>query len=557
MRFSRSKLSIAFSLLALVAVLVGLTATWVLRGASSPVHAANAAHTHLDCSNTNSICAEVGDPERFFGKDHYVGHDEPSTLFYSNAPGSGNRMRYALTLPKDPTPTAPLTSGKSYNFQLHPALWFGMALCDTQSFPELVSNCTPNSDKNIVDPAVSPNHPGTAFVELQFYPPGWAPISIGPGISCDATKWCAAMALFSVQQNALSGQFNNADCQAKTGVESANYAFITRNGVPHAPPDPLNATPATFAANPATDLFMGSGDQVQVTLHDTPNGLITVLNDTTTGQSGFMTASAANGFAQVDFKPKAATCTETPYNFHPMYSTSSEKTRVTWAAHSYNIAFSDEIGHWDYCTGSAAVTSGGNCPTTNKEGNAANTEQAEGGPTKANPAADDTTCSPSSVSLLVKVTGCQGQNNGFDGSPYQPVWPDGNTTLHPTSVQFTSPLTGVNYNVNYSRFAFEADLPRIEFNTCNRASGVGCTLIPTTDDGTAAAFYPFFSIGNSNGVCTWRLGNHIPGSTNDFHQNQQYGTLLNLNYTAVGGGVLTLLEDFRQVFSSNPCQAMA
>ena len=27
-----------------------------------------------------------------FGQGHYVGHDEPSTLFYSNVPGSGNRM---------------------------------------------------------------------------------------------------------------------------------------------------------------------------------------------------------------------------------------------------------------------------------------------------------------------------------------------------------------------------------------------------------------------------------------------------------------------------------
>ena len=33
-----------------------------------------------------------------------------------------------------------------------------------------------------------------------------------------------------------------------------------------------------------------------------------------------------------------------------MYSTSSPKTRVLWAAHSYNIAFSDEIGHFDFCT---------------------------------------------------------------------------------------------------------------------------------------------------------------------------------------------------------------
>jgi hypothetical protein len=57
-----------------------------------------------------------------------------------------------------------------------------------------------------------------------------------------------------------------------------------------------------------------------------------------------MTASADNGFAQVDYEPTAATCTQTPYSFHPMYSTSSEHTRVPWAAHSYNVAFADEIG---------------------------------------------------------------------------------------------------------------------------------------------------------------------------------------------------------------------
>ena len=37
--------------------------------------------------------------------------------------------------------------------------------------PEQVSTCTPDSDRNIVDPAVSAKHPGTAFMEMQFYPP--------------------------------------------------------------------------------------------------------------------------------------------------------------------------------------------------------------------------------------------------------------------------------------------------------------------------------------------------------------------------------------------------
>src|SRR5438067_2893289 len=62
-----------------------------------------------------------------------------------------------------------------------------------------------------------------------------------------------------------------------------------------------------------------------------------------------MTASAANGFQQIVFDPSATRCSSRPYSFHPMYSTSSEHTRVPWAAHSYNVAFSDEIGHWEYC----------------------------------------------------------------------------------------------------------------------------------------------------------------------------------------------------------------
>ena len=68
-----------------------------------------------------------------------------------------------------------------------------------------------------------------------------------------------------------------------------------------------------------------------------------------------MTSSAANGFGQVQFDPTGSSCNNIPYDFHPMYSTSSEMTRVPWAAHSYNVAFADEIGHFDYCS---TVTSG-------------------------------------------------------------------------------------------------------------------------------------------------------------------------------------------------------
>jgi hypothetical protein len=52
------------------------------------------------CANNIRLCTEVSDPLSAFG--HYVGHDEPSVLFYSNVPGSGNHMQYNATLPVEP-----------------------------------------------------------------------------------------------------------------------------------------------------------------------------------------------------------------------------------------------------------------------------------------------------------------------------------------------------------------------------------------------------------------------------------------------------------------------
>src|SRR5262249_30490910 len=142
--------------------------------------------------------------------------------------------------------------------------------------------------------------------------------------------------------------FNNADCRARTGVESFNFAFITRDGRPQGPPGPLFQTTAdTFTPHPGQALFMNPGDDLVVDLRDSANGLQVTVQDLTSNASGSMTASAANGFRQVVFDPSATTCATRPYSFHPMYATSSEHTRVPWAAHSYNVAFSDEIGHFE------------------------------------------------------------------------------------------------------------------------------------------------------------------------------------------------------------------
>src|SRR5207245_10836958 len=89
------------------------------------------AHAHIECGYSRNLCAEVEDIDLF---SSYVGHDEPSLLFYSDHPGSGNRMQYVLTLPTDPeAPTRVPTDAQSFNFELHPAFSVGMAMCDTQS----------------------------------------------------------------------------------------------------------------------------------------------------------------------------------------------------------------------------------------------------------------------------------------------------------------------------------------------------------------------------------------------------------------------------------------
>jgi hypothetical protein len=549
--FDRKLLGILFSVVSALVLVTSLIMLggWSGQASANPATSHAAAATNrpgIDCASGDFRCVEVADSDDVFG--YYVGHDEPSLLYYSNVPGSGNSMQYTFSLPVEPPATNPMVRGKSYSFELMPAFWFGMVMCATQSYPELLSTCTPDSDTNIVDPSVSPKHAGEAYMELQLYPPGW--VQQFTGFSCNGTQWCAALTIDSLALNPINGQTLNSTCLDKVGEEYVNFAYLTKNGIPQGAPNPVDFNPSEETPNPQKVLFMNQGDTVTLTMHDTSNGFFAGLQDQTTGQSGSMTASAANGFGQVQFAPTGTSCVNLPYDFHPMYSTSSEMTRDTWAAGSYNIAYDTEIGHFDFCNGATVpfvFLDGANCPSGNTEGVIGDQEPTD---------SDDVACFPASASTLIPVQGCLGENDpGFDGTSYQDDWPDGNTNLHPTSVKVSSPLTGPNYTTQYSRVAFEADLPAIEFTTCDVATGTGCTLIPPTDDGSPATFYPFYSIISQNGTCVWRFGNHQPGSTNDFKQNQQYGTLLSLSYTTTGGGYVTAYEDFRQILSYNPCPA--
>ncbi len=506
------------------------------------------------CDDNAPLCTETSNVLNYEG--NYTGHDEPSVLFYSDTAGSGNSNVYQLTLPKDP-PTLPKQDGTggTFNFQLHPAFWFGMAMCDTQSYPEYTTACQPDSNSNIFDNG-DPNaadyighHPGAGFMEMQFYPPGW--VTWPAGNSCDPTQWCAALNIDSLSESLT--QINNKACQAVAGLEYVNFAFITKNGVAHAPADPTTIFQPPFAAitpNPSTDLFMNSGDQLVVTMHDTPAGFLVVINDLTSGQSGSMIASIANGFAQVKFDPNARTCTSIPYAFHPMYSTASEHTRVPWTAHTYNVAFSDEIGHFEYC--SAADPATGNCiaPGVNDSGILDS---------------DDYYCFNPADSSRIQIGGCIATDIDFDGVPYQHTWPGSlpkvsqNVTLNPRPVLFTSPLfsSGGSLN-NYSRVAFEADLPRIEAadfgGPCNRTTGEGCVNPPP-----GANFYPLYTTTTSKIGCQWQLGGvNIPGTAQTFGgtSTSEFGPLLLTTYAmATPAGFDNRYNNFRQVLSTNPCPA--
>ena len=530
-----------------------------------------------DCDEGGSLCTETFDSIGYNGA--YTGHDEPSLLFYSNTSGSGNHLTWTIKLPADP-PIVPNQSGTggTFNFQLHPAFWLGMTVCDDQSAPNPGGSqvlgvslpnipCTPDSDANIFDNSTLTDaryigrHPGTAFMEMQFYPPS---SPFGCGNPHHPNQWCAALNIDSFSENQNTGVANNAACLKAFGIEYVNFAFITKSGSPEGPSALVGSSGfAGFAPSDNDTLFFDSGDVLRVELADTGHGLRITIQDLTTGEQGSMVASAANGFAQVLFQPGAADCTSQKVDFHPAFATSSEHTRNTWTAHSYNIALSDEIGHYEYCdkinhrSGKDGVGDFfGDCIRDGVHD--LNTNNKLVGD-------DDVDCvdTTNNTAGFIPNIGCFGTDTDFSGVPYQLDWPGTNRrvivdrALHPTPISFGSPLlTDNDGNLrDFQRVAFEANLPRIEAadfgGNCNRTTGAGCTNPPPN-----ANFYPIYSTQATNqGACRWSLGGpYIPGTTNSFGGNSvtEYGAFFASLFPGTAGPRF-IIENFRRVLSFNPC----
>jgi len=516
-----------------IAAWTGVVATIVLVGAGTGEAGASRPTPHvrpnavgeLDCNGFSPIQRSVkptlvcADPalghQRFEDHGHHIGHDEPSLRFISSRPGSGSDVTWTERLPVEPK-ALPTTghpgNDVTHSFELTVAPWFSMNLCDPKSDPQVP--CTPRSDAN----APRGNFPGggNAFMELQFYPPGFAPFD--DSISCDNTHWCSALTIDSVECTA-GGSCNN-NC-----IEPVNFAFIQRDGVPVGPPSPQESDLQTFTPNAQT-LRMNQGDRIVIHMFDAKvrggHAFAVREHDLTTGRSGTMIASAANGFKNTSI----ADCSGTPFNFQPEYSTAKAGNIVPWGFGPYNINTQFEIGHFEPCTtvtGRSTFTDG---PFTDHYFNVCHGayEADAPGDTPHSQEPNDSPCyrrgdTHGGAAPPNQVTGCDVffgavGDLDFDGTSYRADWPTSvHPNRHPSPFQQLTPASG---GQPYGKVQFVTDVSPSE-SSCNLTTGSGCAMPPVGP----GHFYPFWTRARVDGSCVWEFGNMHNGNT--FGGNRQWG----------------------------------
>jgi hypothetical protein len=524
----------------------------------SPVQTPLRAFACTDIRGLTGVNNQNNWNNRFWDNGVYIGHDEPDATFLSSQHASGGNVLWHLTLGSDPaalpTTTTP-GSDVSHYFELTPAPWVSMALCDSLSFPQLP--CAANSNGNApahcatVAAKCSPNlYPGagSAFMEMQFYPPGNAPWIDSE--SCDNTHWCSALTIDSLE---CTDQYAvcNTNCE-----EPVNFAFIQRNGVPAGPPSPQLSDRASSIPNSET-LLMNPGDKISVHLGDEPvagapgqHALLIVVHDATTGQTGFMQASAKNGFQDTSM----VDCSGAPYNFEPEYNTAAAGNIIPWAALQTNISTEFETGHYEPCTTlSAPFATNPIDPAdtgvayngcTGPYETAGGAEAPETGDAICYAAGNVHTGYDGNATDTVppnEATGCQDNwyQNGdldFDGTPYYGgEWPTSAsvTARLPSSFVESLPLSSGGHS--YSQLFFQTDVALSELG-CGAHALAKCTVPPKGP----GHFYPYWSEADHAGTCTLEFGN-VHAGVKVFGEDSQYGTnkLVLIGYPEFEGKVLT------------------
>jgi len=218
-----------------------------------------------------------------------------------------------------------------------------------------------------------------------------------------------------------------------------------------------------------------------------------------------------------------------------------------WTAHTYNVAMSDEVGHFENClkvnTKAECVKPGSQDPKLD---------------------GDDQICFSASLSSLVMIPGCQiFPDQDYDGQTYRRDWPGTfknvalDQKLHPSSEMFTSPLAhGKKYSTTeFETFRLAIEVKGAQFNPpfCNPLTGAHCVNPPS-----GAKFYPFYSTTVSHGACLWREGGRfMPHAVNDFggSSKTEFGHLLFTLFPNSNGKPVLATNNFNSGAMKNPCRA--
>jgi hypothetical protein len=541
-----------------VGLLFAVAAAVVFSGSAAAGSASRGHLGALDCNGYSTVqqslkptgaCTDIRgfagthnanlDDGRFYDNGHYIGHDEPDLTFLSNRPGSGNDVTWNETLPQDPiaVPTVGTPgSDVTHWFELSIAPWFSMALCDRYSYPQ--TRCTPNSDANAPRQGFpgAPAHGfpggGSSFLEVQFYPPGEAPFF--DNISCDNSHWCASLHINDLECTLNFGHCNTA-CE-----EPTNFAFIQKGGVPTGPAGPQVSTIASVTPN-ADTLLMNPGDQLTVHIFDAPlsgggHALEVHIDDLTTHESGFMQASAANGYMATNI----GNCKGIPFNYEPEYSTAAQGNIVPWAALQTDISTQFEIGHWTPCSslsdpatdGLLGFTAGDpfsltcNGPYESTADSASDNPEGFGGDAFCYPAGD-THAALNQFGVFSDpntMTGCldflSGGDIDFDGTSYWADWPTGVSPTATTPGSFVQSAPSSN-GQGYAQSFFQTDVALSEAPCAESSDTSGCT-VPPAGPGN---FYPYWSTISNGSSCSILFGNVAGGGgVNDYGAAAQYGT---------------------------------
>jgi hypothetical protein len=246
--------------------------------------------------------------------------------------------------------------------------------------------------------------------------------------------------------------------------------------------------------------------------------------DLTTHRSGYMIASAANGFMHTN----PFSCDGTPYNFQPEYSAATPDAYLPWGFGPYDINTEYEIGHFEPCTslsGSAvyrapgfrdryALRCHGPYETGRDTGKVYEPNDAPCyafGDTHGGAAAPD------------QVTGCLVEfysigDLDYDGTSYWPDWPDSVTANRfPAATLQIQPTGG---GAAYPELQFVTDNSATQFiDNCNVVTGAHCVLPPPGP----GHFYPYWTEAAVGGHCVWEFGNLPNGRT--FGRDAQYGSV--------------------------------